>query len=63
MAEPIKVDMCAFYDVWHHPHIHSMWHPVCKKGRYKMVGIKCHSERPDCSGYKPSLHFEDRDDN
>lgn len=48
------VVMCNNYDVWRHPYIPDMWHPICKKKRYWMVGLKCHSERKECLDYEPS---------
>lgn len=52
------IEMCEFYDVWRHPHIHDMWHPICRKRRYWMVGVKCHAKREDCSDYYPSKKEE-----
>ena len=47
------IEMCKEFDVWHHPHIPSMTHPICQKTRYWMAGVKCHSKREDCPDYAP----------
>jgi hypothetical protein len=48
MTEKVRVEMCRHY-TWNKK-------PVCHKGR--KAGIKCHSERLDCSDYEASWGYQ-----